>query len=154
MERWKVLLKDRLPAYITWDQYLKNRERIRQNQNGSASPGAPRPGAALLSGLLVCGTCGRHMQPSYATRAKAHYACGRHYVEGTKPRCSGLAAQPVDDLVAQQVLLALEPAALELSLKTRTDRERERQRLETHWQQRRQRARYEAELAERRYQAV
>jgi len=154
MEQWKVLLKDRLPAYITWEQYLSNRARIEQNQNGSASPGVPRCGAALLSGLLVCGTCGRHMQPSYHTHDKAQYACNRHYVEGTEPRCYGLAAKPLDELVAQQVLLALEPAALELSLKTRTDVERERQRLEKHWQQRRQRARYEVELAERRYQAV
>jgi hypothetical protein len=154
MEQWKVLLKDRLPAYISWEQYLKNRECIQHNQNGSASAGVPRQGAALLSGLLVCGNCGRHLQPSYHTHDKAQYACGRHYVEGTEPRCYGLAAKPVDELVAQQVLLALEPAALELSLKTRTDVERERQRLEKHWQQRRQRARYEAELAERRYQAV
>ena len=36
----------------------------------------------------------------------------------------------------------------------RADVEQERQRLEKHWQQRRQRARYEVELAERRYQAV
>jgi DNA invertase Pin-like site-specific DNA recombinase len=154
MEQWKVLLKDRLPAYISWEQYLTNRARIQGNQNRSTSAGVPRRGAALLAGLLVCGNCGRHMQPSYHAPDKAQYACGRHYVEGTEPRCFGLAAKPVDELVAQQVLLALEPAALELSLQTRTDVERERQRLETHWQQRRQRARYEAELAERRYQAV
>jgi len=154
MEQWKVLLKDRLPAYISWEQYVKNRERIQHNQNGSGSAGVPRQGSALLAGLLVCGNCGRHMQPSYHTQDKAQYACARHYVEGTEPRCYGLAAKPVDDLLAQQVLLALEPAALELSLKTRTDVERERQRLEKHWQQRRQRARYEVELAERRYQAV
>lgn len=154
MEQWKVLLKDRLPAYITWEQYLKNRQRIKQNQNGSASPGVPRSGAALLAGLLVCGNCGRHMQPSYHAHDKAQYACNRQYVEGTEPRCYGLAARPIDALVAQQVLAALEPAALELSLKARADVERERQRLEKHWQQRRQRARYEVELAERRYQAV
>jgi DNA invertase Pin-like site-specific DNA recombinase len=154
MDQWKVLLKDRLPAYISWEQFLNNRERIQQNRNGSASPGVPHQGTALLTGLLVCGNCGRHMQPSCHTNDKAQYACGRHYVEGTEPRCYGLAAKPVDDLVAQQVLLALEPAALELSLKTRSDIERERQRLEKHWQQRRQRAHYEVELAERRYQAV
>jgi DNA invertase Pin-like site-specific DNA recombinase len=154
MEQWKVLLKDRLPAYISWEQYLKNRERIEHNRNGSASPGVPRQGSALLAGLLVCGTCGRHMQPSYHAHDKAQYGCNRHYVEGTEPRCYGLAAKPVDELVAQQVLRALEPAALELSLKTRTAVEQERRRLEKHWQQRRQRARYEVELAERRYQAV
>jgi hypothetical protein len=154
MEQWKVLLKDRLPAYISWEQYLKNRERIKHNQNGFASPGVPRQGAALLVGLVVCGNCGRHMQPSYHAPDKAQYGCNRQYLEGTEPHCSGLAAKPVDDLVAQQVLRALEPAALALSLQTRTDVEKERQRLEKHWQQRRQRARYEAELAERRYQAV
>jgi hypothetical protein len=40
------------------------------------------------------------------------------------------------------------------SLKARADVERERQRLDKHWQQKQQRARYEVELAERRYQAV
>ena len=46
MEQWKVLIKDRLPAYISWDRYLKNRERMKQNQNGPGSVGVPRAGAA------------------------------------------------------------------------------------------------------------
>jgi DNA invertase Pin-like site-specific DNA recombinase len=154
MEQWKVLIKDRLPAYITWDQFLKNRERIKQNQNGSASPGVPRQGAALLPGLLVCGNCGRHMQPSYHGQDTAQYACNHKYLDGVEESCYGLAAKPIDTLVSQQVLAALEPAALELSIKAQADVERERQRLEKHWQQRRQRARYDVELAERRYQAV
>jgi DNA invertase Pin-like site-specific DNA recombinase len=154
MDQWKVLIKDRLPAYITWDQYLKNRERIKQNQNGSASPGVTRRGAALLPGLLVCGNCGRHMQPSYHGDDTAHYACNHKYLDGVEESCYGLAAKPIDALVSQQVLAALEPAALELSLKAQADVTRERQRLEKHWQQRRQRARYDVELAERRYQAV
>lgn len=154
MDQWKVLIKDRLPAYITWDQYLKNRERIKQNQNGSASPGVPRQGAALLPGLLLCGNCGRHMQPSYHGDDTAQYACNHKYLDGVEESCYGLASKPIDALVAQQVLAALEPAALELSVKAQADVERERQRLEKHWQQRRQRARYDVELAERRYQAV
>lgn len=154
MEQWKVLLKDRLPAYISWQQYLKNRERIEQNRNRPDSMGAPRQGAALLPGLLVCGNCGRHMQASYHDSGMAHYACNRHYVEATYPRCCGLAARVLDDLVSGQVLLALEPAALALSLQAQTDVEQERQRLNTHWQQRRQQARYAAALAERRYACV
>ena len=65
-----------------------------------------------------------------------------------------MAATAIDDLISQQVLRALEPAAIALSLKARVNIEQERQRLDKHWQQRRQRARYEVELAERRYQAV
>jgi len=154
MEQWRVLIKDHHPAYITWEQYLKNRERVKQNQNRPDSPGVPRRGAALLPGVLVCGNCGRHMQASYHRESQPHYACGRYYVEGTEPRCYGLAGKVLDDLVAQQVLRALEPAAVELSLKAHADLEKERQRLDKHWQQRLQRVRYEVELAERRYQAV
>jgi DNA invertase Pin-like site-specific DNA recombinase len=154
MEQWKVLLKDRLPAYISWEQYLKNRERIEQNRNGPDSLGVPRSGAALLSGLLVCGNCERHMQPSYHADGMAHYACNRQYVEATEPRCYGLAAGAIDELVSQQVLRALEPAAVELSLRAQADVDRERQRLDKHWQQRLKRARYDAELAERRHAAV
>jgi DNA invertase Pin-like site-specific DNA recombinase len=153
MEQWKVLIKDHLPAYISWDQFLKNRERIRQNQNASDTTGTPRDGAALLTGILVCGQCERHMQPSYP-RGGAHYACNRYYLEATERRCYGLSARVLDALVAQQVLRALEPAALELSLKAGADVLRERQRLQTHWEQRLKRARYDVELAERRYQAV
>lgn len=93
MEQWKVLIKDHLPAYISWDQFLKNRERIKQNQNASDTTGVPRAGAALLTGILVCGQCGRHMQPSYP-RGGAHYACNRYYLEATERRCYGLSAPP------------------------------------------------------------
>ncbi len=154
MEQWKVLHKDRLPAYITWERYLQNRERIKQNRNRFDCPGAPRSGVTLLSGLLVCGTCGRRMRTLYHAHGKAQYACNHQVLTGPGPRCPGLAARAVDGLIAQQVLRALEPAAVELSMQVHADVEQERKRLEKHWQQRRQRARYDVELAERRYQAV
>jgi DNA invertase Pin-like site-specific DNA recombinase len=154
MKQWKVLHRDRLPAYITWERYLRNRERIKQNQNRFGCRGAPRSGVALLSGLLVCGTCGRRMHTLYHAHGKAQYACDRRYLGATESRCPGLAARAVDDLVTRQVLRALEPAAVELSVRAHADVEQERRRLDKHWQQRRQRARYDVELAERRYQAV
>ena len=154
MEQWKVLHKDRLPAYITWERYLQNRERIKQNRNRFDCQGAPRSGVTLLSGLLVCGHCGRRMRTLYPAHGKAQYNCHHRELTGLEPRCPGLAARAVDGLVAQQVLRALEPAAVELSIRAQSDVEQERKRLEKHWQQRRQRARYDTELAERRYQAV
>ena len=116
MEQWKVLHRDRLPAYITWEHYLRNRERIEQNRNRFDCQGAPRSGVALLSGLLVCGTCGRRMRTLYHAHGKAQYDCNRRELTGLEPRCPGLAARAVDGLVAQQVLRALEPAAVELSI--------------------------------------
>ena len=28
MDEWHVLLRDRLPAYITWEQYLENQDQL------------------------------------------------------------------------------------------------------------------------------
>jgi DNA invertase Pin-like site-specific DNA recombinase len=151
---WKVLLRDRLPAYITWDQYMANQQQLRQNRSIPGSTGAPRQGAALLTGLLVCGSCGRRLRSSYRSKTKATYSCERHLFEDTEQVCTGLQAAPIDDLVAGQVLRAIEPAALELSLKATEDIQLERGRLHRHWKQRLERARYESQRIERQYQAV
>ena len=151
---WKVFIRDRLPAYITWERYLANRRRLQQNRSLPGSPGTPREGAALLVGLLVCGSCGRHLQASYPAKSNAHYTCERHLSQGTEQACYGLKAAPIDDLVSRQVLRALEPAALELSVRAIQDLERERQRLHRHWKQQLEQARYKTQRAERQYQAV
>ena len=116
--------------------------------------GSPRDGSALLGGLLVCGTCGRRLQPAYPRPTHAYYQCVRYLHEATEQVCFGLKAAVIDDLVRQQVLRALEPAALELSCRVLEDVRRDRARLDKHWKQRLERTRYEAEDAERRYRAV
>jgi hypothetical protein len=68
--------------------------------------------------------------------------------------CVGLGAAALDELVSQQILRALEPAALDLSLQALANVQQERQRLHQHWQQRLERAAYEAQRAERQYHAV
>jgi len=42
MEQWLVLRRDALPAYISWEQYLANQERLKQNASQFATLGAPR----------------------------------------------------------------------------------------------------------------
>jgi DNA invertase Pin-like site-specific DNA recombinase len=151
-----VLIQDRVPAYITWKQYLLNQQRIGENRSFPDSPGAARAGKALLSGLIVCGRCGHHMKVGYQPegRKKPHYWCDTHLREDRGQPCFGLKAPPVDELVAQQVLRALEPAAVDLSLQAATDIQRERERLHQHWRQRLERAQYESQRAERQYQSV
>jgi hypothetical protein len=74
--------------------------------------------------------------------------------EYAEPLYQSLAGGVLDDLVAAQVLAALEPAALELSLAAANDLEQERARLHQNWRQQVERARYEAERARRQYDAV
>jgi DNA invertase Pin-like site-specific DNA recombinase len=152
MAEWLVLQRDRLPAYITWERYLANQRRLEQNRYRPGTPGAPRAGVALLSGVLTCGTCGRRMHAGYRTKARPYYECKARKLEGTS--CCGLGAAAIDDLVARQVLRALEPAALELSLRAIENVNRDRDRVRRHWEQRLERASYEAQRAERQYNAV
>jgi DNA invertase Pin-like site-specific DNA recombinase len=152
MAEWRVLKRDRFPAYITWETYLANQQRLSANRSWPGAPGVPRAGAALLSGLLICGACGRRMHAAYRTKARPYYECMRRKLEGSA--CCGLGAAALDDLVGQQVLRALEPAALELSLHALKNIHEERQCLHRHWQQRLERAAQEAQRAERQYQAV
>lgn len=151
---WQVLLRDRVPAYITWERYEANGQRLHDHRQRLGCLGSPRAGAALLAGLLVCGQCGGRYAVNYPKPKAGYYYCTRHYRVLEHPRCPGIAAPAVDAGVAEEVLHALEPAALALSLQALHDLEAQRARLEEHWQQRLQRAGYEVARAERQYQAV
>jgi DNA invertase Pin-like site-specific DNA recombinase len=154
-EQCAVLLKDRLPAYIRWERYEANVAKLAKNQARAASLGAPRAGTSLLSGILACGKCGCRMIVGYqGAETRFRYTCMRHKVDYGEPVCQSLAGKKLDDLVSEQVLAVLEPAALELSLKAAEDIDQERARLHRHWKQQLERVRYDAERAARQYHAV
>ena len=154
MEDWHVLLRGKLPAYISWDQFLANRKRLKKNVSRFATPGAPREGASLLGGLAVCGRCDCRLYVVYDGRpGTARYQC--HNSEPADSCTSpSVAAEPVDALVAEQVLSALEPAALELSLQVEQDGRREQERATDHWHQVLERSHYETQRAYRQYDIV
>ncbi len=161
-EHCLVLIKDRCPAYISWDQYQANRRRIAENHARGGHPGPPREGPALLKGLLVCGRCGSRMLTQYdrsetgsgVASNRPRYVCLRRANEYGEPVCQSLSGKRLDAFVARQLLTVLEPAALELSLSAAEDIQQQRSALEKHWQQRLERAGYEADRARRQFHAV
>lgn len=158
-DQWLVLLPGRLPAYITAGQYEANLARMATNRQTAATPGAPRDGSALLSGLLRCGRCGGHrMSVRYHDGSRrpdsAHgYVCAFYQVNyGTGGPCQHIAGPALDAYVTGQVLAAVAPAALEVSLAAVAQAEAERATLDKLWRQRIERARYAADRARRQYQ--
>src|SRR5271156_3306890 len=120
---WLVLLPGRLPAYITAEQYEANVARMAANRQTAATQGAPRDGSALLSGLLRCGRCGGHRMTvrypggSGAAPLPHNYTCAYYQANyGTGGRCQHIAGPALDAYVAGQVLEAVAPAALEVSM--------------------------------------
>ncbi len=152
---WEVLLKDHWPAYISWQQYEWNLAQLRSNQSRASQPGAVRHGPALLTGLLHCGKCGRRLAVNYFGRGRRHsYVCCYLAVHYGEPVCQRIGGIALDRFVTQQVLAALEPAALDISLAAAAHLEQEQAELEGWWQTRLERAEFESQRAARHYQLV
>jgi DNA invertase Pin-like site-specific DNA recombinase len=151
---WHVLLQDRFPAYISWEQYQRNLARLKANRACAEALGVPRQGEALLGGLLVCGKCGSRMRTRYSRSNLHEYLCSRQKDNYGAQPCQCISGAVLDQSVTQQVLMALEPAALELSLASAQQIEQDRTELDKLWRQRLERASYQADYAGRHYRQV
>jgi DNA invertase Pin-like site-specific DNA recombinase len=155
--QWPVRITEHHPAYIGWEEFVKNQEQLRQNWGRGEDRGVPREGRALLQGIVYCGVCGRKM--SVQNRAvkesrSPSYVCGRGYQDGDEKSCQCMTSRPIDAAVVEVFLTAISPANVRVATQVMDQIEQELS------SQRRQRelqleqARYEARLAQRQYDAV
>jgi DNA invertase Pin-like site-specific DNA recombinase len=156
-EEWSTILHDAYPAYITWEQYVANQERVSSNATDftarlGQAQGVPRKGAALLQGLVVCGVCGHHLHVAY--KPSPRYFCNAHLKRLQGPVCISVSGACVEAVVEQAFFEALHPAQLDALEAVLAAQEAERGRLLTHWNERVKRAQYAAQLAQRQYNAV
>ena len=153
-EAWAVLHQDVYPAYITWEQYMANQQRLTDNAARAAlrARGAPRAGAALLAGLAVCGRCGHQMRVAY--KARHRYVCNAQAEEYGDRMCLSLDGPSLDAAVVAAFFAALAPAELALLDEVLAAQRAERERLAGQYADQVARAEYEARLAQRRYQAI
>jgi DNA invertase Pin-like site-specific DNA recombinase len=153
-ELYHAYLPGRCPAYITPEQFEANQKKMADNRARTESRGAAREGLSLLAGLVRCARCNRRMLVAYTgSPAQLRYTCMNKPDAHVKCRHQFL-GEELDRAVATEVLRALAPGAVELSLAATEEVLRDRTGLERHWQQRLERARYAAERIERQFQAV
>ncbi len=156
-DKCRVLIHDRFPAYITWEEFEKNQQTLADNSSLSKMLSAPRHGPSVLAGLLVCGRCGHRMLVGYTnttSQKTLRYSCLRDAIDYGQPACQSFSGAVLESFVIERLLQAVSPASLELSLAATEDIQRERRQLDDHWQQRLQRSRYEVEQSRRQYAAV
>jgi DNA invertase Pin-like site-specific DNA recombinase len=63
-EQWRICIPDVYPPYISWETYLQIQTMLKDNHaeyDRNKTRGIPRPGKALLHGLVSCGDCGHTM---------------------------------------------------------------------------------------------
>ena len=157
-EQWPVFIRDHHAGYIDWNTFEANQKRLAQNirPRPHQSGGAVREGAALLQGLAVCGHCGRRLAVHYSGRysAPGYHCAGRNIVNGRGEYCLNIGGVQIDAAVAEAFLAALAPAGVEASLQAIEQLDADHETTLAQFRRDVERARYNAQRAERRYRAV
>ena len=156
---WTELLLDHHAGYISWDRFMRNRQRLAENggRTSSCCKGAARMGSSLLAGLIHCGHCGRRLSVKYSGRQgnSVRYVCPGAQSRGQAlGQCYAISANKLEGTVVREVLQTIQPAGVAAALEAErqiSSAKSERQRwlgLEL------EQARYEADRRERQFNAV
>src|SRR5215208_1615627 len=138
-EQWRIVVRDKSPAYVSWETFEKIQAMRRDSE-------------ALLHGLVYCGACGHKMVVQY--KGGTRYLCTYLRQQHGTPVCQYIPAGPIDAAAVDAFFRALAPAELDAYARAvATRREADEAVLRAQAQQV-ERLRYRAALAERQYDQV
>jgi DNA invertase Pin-like site-specific DNA recombinase len=152
MKEWRVVIRDKYPAYVDWAIFEKIQSMIHDNYSEydqNKTRGVPRPGKALLHGLVYCGECGHKMLVQY--KGGTRYICNSLRQKYQVPVCQCLPGDPIDEAVVSGFFEALSPMELDLYEQAQAATDREQEHVRRAHEQQLERLRYQAQLAERQY---
>jgi DNA invertase Pin-like site-specific DNA recombinase len=159
-EDWQVLIQNAHPGYISWEEFERNQATLKQNVGGF-SPGnrgsVPREGPALLQGRVICGRCGVRMRVKYQqieVGLVPYYQCCEEVVRRAGKMCQSIRGSEVDRAIGELLLKTVAPAALEVALAVQDEIAGRIEQADSLRRKQLERARYDAELARRRYLKV
>src|SRR3954462_74983 len=136
-EQWRIVVRDKYPAYVSWETFETIQAMLRDNYaeyDRNKTRGIPRDGEALLHGLVYCGACGHKMVVQY--KGGTRYLCNYLRQQHGTPVCQSIPAE----LGAYARAVATRREADEAVLRPQA--------------QQVERLRYRAALAERQYDQV
>jgi Recombinase zinc beta ribbon domain len=158
MDQWAVLIPDHHLGFIDWTAFQDNQARLDSNTRPQPyqAGGAVRESSALLQGLATCGHCGRRLHVHYRGRnsAPGDHCAGKDLVNGRGVYCLNVGGMVIEQAVANAFLEAVTPAAVEATMLSVQQLQANHDAALLQWRLEVERARYEAERAERRYRAV
>lgn len=155
IEQWRIVVKDRYPAYIDWRTYETIRAVVKDNRAGymrAKTRGIPRDGELLLHGIAWCARCGHKMYVRY--KGGREYVCNHLRSHEGLPACQHIRAARIDAAVADAFLTALAPAELDALSRSRRTQQQMDNALRAGAERELERKRYAAALAERQFNRV
>ena len=162
-EQWPFLLREVHPGYLTWEEYEANLHQLQQNRQAHGEDrrhGPPREGPALLQGLVICGRCGQRMTLRYherrhGTHLYPEYLCQKERIEQAGDRfCQQVHGAGLDAAITDLLLAQLTPLAIDTSVQVYEELHTQAEEARRLRAQQVERARYAAELAQRRFLQV
>ena len=154
-EEWRIRVNDKYPAYISWEVYQQIQAQLQENYaeyDRNKSRGIPRPGAALLHGLVYCGECGHKLVVQYKTGTR--YICNYLRQQYRVQVCQSIPADAIDNYVVGTFFAALSPIELDAYTEVLKAQQHTVDTIEHAHQQQLERLRYQVALAERQYNQV
>jgi DNA invertase Pin-like site-specific DNA recombinase len=158
MEQWAVLIQDHHPGFIDWATFQANQARLDSNTRPKPhqAGGVVREGSALLQGIVTCGHCGRRLMTHYRGRnsTPGYHCAGKDLVNGRGVYCLNIGGLAIEQVVSSAFLEAITPATIEAVQLSVGQLQANHDAALSQWRLEVERARYEAERAERRYRTV
>lgn len=164
-EDWHVFLKDHHEGYISYEDFESNERMLAENRqafgamDGKKTP--PREGTALIQGIVLCGKCGARMSVRYKQQQKGMvvrnipiYTCQRKSVETGEKVCQGIVGTNIDRQISDILKERLTPEAVRVSVEVQKEVNRRKGEQNRYFQLQVEKARYEADLARRRFMGV
>jgi DNA invertase Pin-like site-specific DNA recombinase len=155
--QWQFVVRDLHPGYISWEQFEMNQKRLAENAlayGGQRLAGPAREGPALLQGRVMCGICGGRMSIHYYSEQKLVYPiyiCQEEAVRRGGSVCQTIPGKIVDATIGKLLLELMTPMTMEVALAVQQEVETRMSETDQLRRGQVERARYEAELARRRY---
>lgn len=159
-EEWMVLIKDSHPGYISWEEYEKNVQQLKENAKAHGKESRkcpPREGPALLQGIAVCGKCGKKMTVRYHVRKEGifpNYVCQREAVQKAEKVCQDIAGFGIEEAISQILLEVVNPVTLEVALSVQKEIQSRLEEVRKLRKQKVEKSKYEADIARRRFMQV
>lgn len=155
MDQWRIRVNDKYPSYISWQTYEKIQTMLKDNYaqyDRNKSRGVPRPGSALIHGIVYCGKCGHKMVVQYKNSTR--YICNNLRQQWGVPVCQYIPADAVDNKVVEAFFAALSAVEIDIYSRSLEQKSKARDQANRAQAQQVERLRYEAALAKRQYMQV
>ncbi len=155
IEAWKFRVNDVYPAYVSWEVFEHIQSMLLDNYaeyDRNKTRGVPRPGAALLHGMVYCGECGHKLVVQY--KGGTRYLCNFLRQKYRVPVCQHIPGDAVDPSIVEAFFQTLSPIELDVYSRAVAAKQETANRVSHAHHQHLERLRYEATLAERQFLRV